>query len=97
MQSSEKKSYKLIWIAGASVAVFVVVLGATLVAVFQTSPKQEEALSSTPPTKQEKIATKEDVKSSMSKLEERLKQAAAARASVKASLDDSKNQIKVGS
>ena len=93
----EKKSYRLAWIAAASLAVFVVVLGGAIYLVMQTSPKQQAVTTSKPSsTTNSAVATKEEVKQHIDDATETLKRSAADQAALKAAVGDNKNQIKVG-
>jgi flagellar basal body-associated protein FliL len=92
----EKKSYRMVWIAAASLGVFMVVLGGAIYLVMQTSPKKEVATQSPATSTDSAIASKEQVKKDIDDATARLKQAAADQAAVKAAIGDNKNQIKVG-
>jgi cytoskeletal protein RodZ len=92
----QKKSYRLAWIAAASLGVFMVVLGGAIYLVIQTSPKKEVATQSPTTSTDSSVATKEEVKKHVDDATASLKQAAADQAAVKAAIGDNKNQIKVG-
>jgi sensor histidine kinase regulating citrate/malate metabolism len=94
----QKKSYKLVWIAGVSLSAFVVILGATFYLVAQ-SPNSSKDKTSTAAvvTATKTVATKDEVKKSLDNVTSTLKQAAADQAAAKSALGDSKNQEKVGS
>lgn len=94
----QKKSYKLVWIAGASLATFVIILGATFALVSQTAKKEDAKTATTTTTSSDQtVASKDEVKKSLENVSSTLKQAATDQAAAKAALGDSKNQVKVGS
>ncbi|MDB5184030.1 MAG: hypothetical protein JWO07_711 [Candidatus Saccharibacteria bacterium] len=90
----QKKSYKLVWIAGASFAVFVVILGTTFMLVSQSTKNDKTASKTTAASSSAKVASKEDVKNSLDKLSASLKQAATAQTAAKAAL--ASKPVKVG-
>lgn len=93
-EQPQKKSYKLIWIAGASVATLVVIIAVVFALVSQsdTGDKPKAAVTGTVGT----IATKDDVTKKLDTLGTSVKQAAKDQAAAKAALNASKTQTKVG-
>ena len=79
----QKKSYKLIWIAGTSLVVLVLIVGVTIALVAQNQPKKAATTKTTPVAK---VATKEQVKDDIAKLQENLKKSADYTAAAKAAI-----------
>ncbi len=96
-QQSEKKSYRLVWIAVASLIVFFVVFGIALLLVAQSNKGQQATSTNNKETSASQVATKDDMTKNIDTLSGSLKQAASDQAAAKAALADNKNQIKVGS
>ena len=100
MDQSQKKSYKLIWIAGASVIVFLLILGGTFYLVAQSSSNDKQTTSSTATqttSSTKTVPTKADVQKNIDNLDSNMKQAASDQTALDAALNDGKKQIKVGS
>lgn len=90
----QKNSYKLIWIAGASVVVLAIVVGIVIAVVPQSNKK---TTADTPAkTTVTTVATKSDVQAKIDKIDASIKQAKADQAAAVAALGDDKKQIKVG-
>lgn len=90
----QKNSYKLIWIAGASVVALAIVVGIVIALVPQSSKKTAEDTKQTATATT--IDTKSDIKSKMDKVDASIKQAKTDQAAAVAALNDSKKQVKVG-
>ncbi len=91
----QKNSYKLLWIAGASIVVLAIIIG--IVFAFVPQEKKNSTTSSTTSQKTTAtVATKSDVQAKIDKLGENIKQATADQAAAKSALSDSKKQVKVG-
>ena len=90
----QKSSYKLIWIAGASVVVLAIVVGVVIALVPQSNKKTTENTTQTATATT--IATKSDIQSKMDKVDASLKQAKTDQAAAVTALNDSKKQVKVG-
>jgi hypothetical protein len=91
----QKKSYKLVWIAGASLAVFLVILGGTFYLVSQTTKNDKTASTTTKTTSTStKLATKADVQKGLDNIKASLAKATTDRAAVKVAIDS--KPVKVG-
>lgn len=95
-EQPQKKSYKLAWIAGASLVVLFVIVGVAFAIISRSNDTGKTATSTTTATASSTVATKEGVKKKLDNLNTSIKQAATDQASAKAALGDNKNQIKVG-
>lgn len=99
MEQTEKKSFKLVWIVVASLGVFLMILGVAVVLLAQsgTTPQTAKKNSTSTSSSSTQAITKEDIKKNLDDLNSSLKEAASDQSAAKAALDDSKNQIKLGS
>lgn len=93
-QVTSKRSKKPLIVAAAVVIVLVVVAIAVYIAV--GTPKEETAVGSDTTTKQQPVATNDEVQQNLKDLDATIKEATADQADAKASLKDGTNQIKVG-
>lgn len=90
----QKNSYKLIWIAGASVVALAIVVGIVFALVPQSNKKTADTKTQTATATT--IDTKSDIQSKMDKVDASLKQAKTDQAAAVTALNDSKKQVKVG-
>lgn len=86
MDQPQKKSYKMLWIAGVSVVVFLAILGGTFYLVAQSSKNNKQATASPSPNASKKVATKQDLQNDKTKLADRMKKAASDQAAFEAAL-----------
>lgn len=73
MDLPQKKSYKMRWIAGASIVVLLAILGGTFFLVSQTAKNNSNQASSSKTSK--KVATKQDLQNDVTKLAADMKKA----------------------
>lgn len=85
-QQPQKKSYKMLWIAGASVVVFLAILGGTFYLVSQSAKNNKQASTSPSPSASKKVATKAELKSNLDKLATQMKKASSDQTALAAAL-----------
>lgn len=90
----QKNSYKLIWIAGASVVALAIVVGVVIALVPQSNKKTTETKAQTATATT--VDTKSDIQSKMDKVDASIKQAKTDQAAAVTAVNDSKKQVKVG-
>lgn len=86
MDQPQKKSYKMLWIAGVSVVVFLAILGGTIYLVAQSSKNNKQASTSPSPKVSNKVATKAELKNNIDKLATQMKKANTDQASLATAL-----------
>jgi len=93
MDQPQKKSYKMLWIAGASVVVFLAILGGTFYLVSQSAQNNKQTSGSPSPSATKKVATKQELKNNLDKLATQMKKATADRTALETALKTTPKKV----
>jgi len=97
MEQDQQKSYRLVWLVAASVAVLAVIIGIVVFIVLGAGTKKEsDSVATSAPSASPSIATKAQIEQNLKDIDASIKQAATDQAAAKAALKDGDKQIKVG-
>ena len=95
MEQTDKKSYKLVWIVAASLGVFVLVLGAAIYLVMQSSPERSSSSTASTITSTG-VASADKIRQGLTDLSTSLDQAKNDKVLLEKASNSDKNQIRVG-
>lgn len=96
MEQTPSSSRRLLLVGLGAVVLLIIAVAVVAFALFGTT-KHENNATTTTGSKGSTVATKDQVKQNLSDVNDSIKQAAADQAAAKAALQDSSNQVKVGS